>query len=42
MTLKLLHVISDNTTRTRTSVPSHTSRRKDMKNSLINSIRNTE
>ena len=42
MTLEFLQIIRDNNTLTRTSVPQHTSHRKDMKYALIRSIRNTE
>ena len=42
MTLELLQFIRDNNTLTRTSIPHHTSRRKDMKYALIRSIRNSE
>ena len=41
MTLEFLQCIRDYTL-TRTSVPNHTSHRKDMKYALIKSIRNTE
>jgi len=37
-----LQFIRDTNTLTMTSVPNHTSRRKDMKYTLINSIRNTK
>jgi len=42
MTLEFLEFIRDNNTLTRTSVPNHTSHRKDMKYALIKSMRNTE
>jgi len=38
MTLELLQFVRDNNTLTRTSVPTHTSHRKDMKYALIISI----
>ena len=42
MTLECLQFIRDNNTLTRTSVPNHTSHRKDMKYALIKSIKNAE
>ena len=39
MTLELLQFIRDNNTLTRTSIPHHTSRRKDMTYALIRSIK---
>jgi len=42
MTLECLQFIRDNNTITRTSVPNHTSYRKDMKYALIISIKHTE
>ena len=42
MTLEFVQFIRDNTTPTRTSVPIHTSHRKDMKYASIKSIKNTE
>jgi len=37
-----LQFIRDNNTLTRTSIPNHTSHRKDIKYAVIKSIRNTE
>ena len=42
MTQECLQFIRENNTFTRTSVPNHTSHRKDMKCAIIKSIRNTE
>ena len=39
---RVLEFIRDNNTLTMTSVPEHTSHRKDMKYALFKSIRNTE
>ena len=41
-TIEFLQFIRDNNTLTRTSIPNHTSHRKDMKYALIKSIKNTE